>query len=169
MKIWHYHPVTREYLGEGNARRDPEDDENHLIPADATTAEPPLVEANEVAQFDLETGDWQIKSDWRGLKYWTPDGDEHLISEIGLEPSQDALYEPPPPPAPTLAEEAELARARRDAYLRASDWTQVQDAPLSEGERQEWRDYRQALRDVPGQPTFPAQIEWPSGPGGVSN
>ncbi len=40
-----------------------------------------------------------------------------------------------------------VARARRDMLLKLSDWTDT--APMSEEKREEWRVYRQALRDLP--------------------
>lgn len=55
-------------------------------------------------------------------------------------------------------------RARRDALLQASDWTQVPDSPLSEAARAEWVAYRQSLRDLPETVTDPAAIEWPVPP-----
>lgn len=33
--------------------------------------------------------------------------------------------------------------------LKGSDWTQLPDAPLDEAWKEEWRIYRQALRDLP--------------------
>jgi hypothetical protein len=65
------------------------------------------------------------------------------------------------------AEYAQLAtdaRARRDALLADSDWTQVPDVPLSAAARDAWREYRQALRDVPQQAEFPYRVEWPEKP-----
>ena len=58
---------------------------------------------------------------------------------------------------------AVLARAheRRAALLAASDWTQVADAPV---ESSAWAAYRQALRDIPDQPGFPENINWPAKP-----
>lgn len=53
------------------------------------------------------------------------------------------------------------ARVRRNSLLVQSDWTQLQDADLTENERQQWQTYRQALRDIPQQPGFPKQIAWP--------
>jgi hypothetical protein len=49
-------------------------------------------------------------------------------------------------------------RTIRNNLLAACDWTQVLDAPA---DKDVWADYRQALRDVPEQAGFPAQIEWP--------
>ena len=56
---------------------------------------------------------------------------------------------------------AREARARRAALLAASDWTQVADAPV---ESSAWAAYRQALRDIPDQPGFPENINWPAKP-----
>tara|TARA_Y100000361_G_C10994498_1_gene255958 strand:- start:401 stop:643 length:243 start_codon:yes stop_codon:yes gene_type:complete len=38
-------------------------------------------------------------------------------------------------------------KARRNALLKASDWTQTPDNPISN--KAEWATYRQALRDFP--------------------
>jgi len=46
------------------------------------------------------------------------------------------------------AAEFEL-RKIRNALLRDSDWTQVNDSPLTDQEKQDWAIYRQALRDLP--------------------
>jgi|TARA_R100000479_G_scaffold176142_2_gene129271 hypothetical protein len=40
-------------------------------------------------------------------------------------------------------------RSLRNKKLKASDWTQSPDSPLSETKKTEWATYRQALRDVP--------------------
>lgn len=53
------------------------------------------------------------------------------------------------------------ARAERDRLLAASDWTQVADAPVDQAA---WAAYRQALRDIPQQPGFPATVTWPTKP-----
>ncbi len=43
----------------------------------------------------------------------------------------------------------EILRLKRDALLTESDWTQVNDSPLSDTKKAEWSTYRQALRDLP--------------------
>jgi len=47
----------------------------------------------------------------------------------------------------------EILRLKRDALLNESDWTQVNDSPLSDTKKAEWSTYRQALRDLPSQYT----------------
>lgn len=52
-------------------------------------------------------------------------------------------------------------RKERDAKLVASDWTQVADAQV---DQEDWAAYRQALRDVPSQESFPNEVTWPTEP-----
>tara|TARA_R100001126_G_C4785548_1_gene129286 strand:+ start:134 stop:358 length:225 start_codon:yes stop_codon:yes gene_type:complete len=39
-------------------------------------------------------------------------------------------------------------RDYRNMLLSASDWTQFNDSPLSDDKKNEWKIYRQALRDI---------------------
>ena len=77
-------------------------------------------------------------------------------------------------PKPTLAEiekawpgvQAERKwrpiRAKRNALLAVSDWTQTVDAPV---DAKAWAVYRQALRDLPASIKDPtAEIKWPEPP-----
>ena len=43
----------------------------------------------------------------------------------------------------------EILRNKRNELLKQSDWTQVNDSPLSDSKKQEWATYRQSLRDLP--------------------
>lgn len=58
---------------------------------------------------------------------------------------------------------AELRR-KRDSLLRASDWTQAADAPLTSAVLDAWRAYRRALRDLPEQAPDPRNPKWPLPP-----
>lgn len=53
---------------------------------------------------------------------------------------------------------ASKLRKERNAKLAATDWMASSDVTLSTA----WRDYRQALRDVPSQ--LPGAITWPTEP-----
>ena len=61
-----------------------------------------------------------------------------------------------------LEQEADEVRTQRDALLVESDWAVLPDAPVAD--EQAWKDYRQALRDVPQQNGFPTDIDWPVKP-----
>lgn len=71
---------------------------------------------------------------------------------------------PPEDPGAALAAET---RAQRDELLAETDWTQVLDAPIDAVGREAYRTYRQALRDVPEQAGFPAEVVWPELPEAV--
>jgi|TARA_R100000908_G_scaffold915_1_gene1081 purine nucleoside permease len=44
-------------------------------------------------------------------------------------------------------------RWRRNALLADCDWTIMEDSPLSDDKKKEWKTYRQALRDLPANST----------------
>jgi hypothetical protein len=58
------------------------------------------------------------------------------------------------------AEHAKSVRNERDTKLSATDWRFRSDMTPS----QEWKDYCQALRDIPSQEGFPWTIIWPTQP-----
>lgn len=62
------------------------------------------------------------------------------------------------------AEESErkaaAIREERNKLITATDWRALADQTLSD----EWRDYRQALRDISSQETFPDEVIWPQTP-----
>lgn len=80
--IHHYHPDTGAYVGSSEADRDPLDADNFLLPAHATTAEPPQPGLGFFAA-------------WNGSAW-----------ELRDEPT------PPPEPAPYVPTRAEQIRAR---------------------------------------------------------
>lgn len=55
-------------------------------------------------------------------------------------------------------------RNMRDILLRESDWTQFTDSPLSESKKNEWKTYRQSLRDLPATESDPENPTWPTMP-----
>jgi hypothetical protein len=61
--------------------------------------------------------------------------------------------------ADSVAASATQVRAQRDALLAASD-----SMALADRITDEWRTYRQSLRDVPAQSGFPTNVTWPVEP-----
>ena len=51
-------------------------------------------------------------------------------------------------------------RNQRNLKLAATDWRAGSDLTMSD----EWKAYRQALRDIPAQAGFPNSITWPTEP-----
>lgn len=90
---------------------------------------------------------------------------------VAVKPGRAVAIDPPPSPqhvydgsawvlvVPELS--ADAVRAERDKLLRQCDWTQLADAPVN---GLNWAVYRQALRDVPEQAGFPANVIWPTPP-----
>ena len=61
--------------------------------------------------------------------------------------------------ADPVAASATQVRAQRDTLLAASDHMALADRITDE-----WRTYRQTLRDIPNQSGFPSSITWPTKP-----
>ena len=55
-------------------------------------------------------------------------------------------------------------RSQRDGQLSVSDWTQIGDATLGDHTAEEWRTYRQALRDLPSTYSRVSAVVWPEDP-----
>lgn len=53
-------------------------------------------------------------------------------------------------------------RIKRNKLLTTCDWTQVNDVPAATS--QKWATYRQSLRDITEQQTFPENVVWPVAP-----
>ena len=51
-------------------------------------------------------------------------------------------------------------RRQRNAFLSETDWMANSDVTMSD----EWRTYRQALREITSQEGFPNDITWPTKP-----
>jgi len=79
------------------------------------------------------------------------DGTEWVVETL---PVVESAPEPKP-----IAPEV-LVREERNAKLSVCDWMACSDVTMSD----EWRTYRQALRDIPLQEGFPNTIVWPSQP-----
>jgi len=60
--------------------------------------------------------------------------------------------------------QADAVRQQRMEFLQESDWTQLDDSPLSNVQKAAWATYRQALRDVTQQAGFPWEVQWPTKP-----
>jgi hypothetical protein len=66
-------------------------------------------------------------------------------------------------PDATNEQKWEQIKGWRNAQLAASDWTQLDDAPV---DKAKWATYRQALRDLPAQAGLAEEAVFPAQPGG---
>jgi hypothetical protein len=97
-----------------------------------------------------------IPDDWP-IEDFTPEGliampgrYDHELQQVSLK-SGNVIKRP----ARTSLQAGTMLRALRDEALRASDWTQLPDSPLSLEDREVWAEYRQALRDAPARKRLP--------------
>ncbi len=157
MRIYNYHPTTREFAGSDVARQSPLERDVYAIPANATTIEPPLAGDKKVAVF--RDGTWELVPDRRGERWYLPDGSELTIANLDVVP--DPAWSQTRTPKPE--ELAAKARADRVTLLVEADCAinVLEDAGK---DALAWRKYRQALRDIPAQKGFPNKITWPDKP-----
>lgn len=73
--------------------------QEYLYPAGTRTQEPPTLGANQAARTTGPGRDapWEVVPDFNGLTYWLPDGSQHTITAMGVEPPEGYLTVPPPP------------------------------------------------------------------------
>ena len=118
----------------------------------AVVFEGPQASGGTVYQYSQAAGVEQIEGKWYTKYILGPtftDG-ETTAAE------QEAVYK-----AMKDAEQAKSVRTTRGEKLKDSDWTQVADAPVDQAA---WATYRQQLRDITAQDSFPWAVIWPTQP-----
>lgn len=138
---------------------------------DAETAELITVGENQTAQW--ENGQYVIKADYREAKYWKKETGEPVQFQIGDEPDNtmtdidpedsEAVWTSSGWEVPADVK-AQRLRRERDQLLRDSDYRMLPDYPNSDDEQ--WKAYRQQLRDMTKQKAFPDSVQWPRAPSG---
>lgn len=97
MKIYTYDQHSGEFISSDEADKSPLEDGVYLVPAWATTIEPPEYGSRETCIF--ENGNWTVKPDWRGVELFkSSDGTPTTIKEIGVTPIDIEATEINPPP-----------------------------------------------------------------------
>ena len=125
---YNYQSGSGEYIGSVSAAIDPlatkKSGQTVYLgpPAHATPDAPPLTGVNQVAAYN---NGWSVVPDHRGTVYWLPDGTRHEISDIGIEPPENALTEEPvmpPTDVELLATMERLMEQHMDATAQADGW-----------------------------------------------
>lgn len=118
----------------------------------------PMASRTLVFSFDDWQPDYlnQVEDYVNGCPEWSGEGpakpNEHCVFHVPTKTWAD----------PRTAETQWAAvRAERNRKIAATDWTQLPDVPLDT--KAAWAAYRQALRDITGQPD-PFNIVWPIPP-----
>jgi len=119
--------------------------------------EGPQATGGTVYQYSVYGGIEQIEGKWYtkwnlGPSFFQTEDAEGNVTTAA---QNEAAYK-----AAKDAEQAKSVRASRDTKLSETDWRFRSDMTPS----QAWKDYCQALRDVPSQAGFPWTITWPVAP-----
>lgn len=67
-------------------------------------------------------------------------------------------------PKPTREELEATVSDTAKKLLAESDWTMLPDVPMTKGEKQQWFEYRKALREIHLQVGYPENVVWPAIP-----
>ncbi len=86
-----------------------------------------------------------------------------VVDNVYIEMTDDEVAE-----AAALSDAADLnigrVRSERNGLLSGSDWTQLGDCGLSDGDVGLWQTYRQSLRDIPQTYSRVSEVVWPTPP-----
>jgi hypothetical protein len=113
--------------------------------------EGPKATGGTVYQYSQASGVEQIAGKW-----YT----KHILGPVFTDGETTAAAQEAAYKATKDIEQAKSVRAARDTKLSETDWRFRSDMTPS----QAWKDYCQALRDVPTQAGFPWTITWPVAP-----
>ena len=118
--------------------------------------EGPQATGGTVYQYSQASGVEQVDGKWYTKYVLGPVFIDQVVDGVTTTAAeQEVAYK-----AMKDTEQAKSVRQTRDTKLAETDWRFRSDMTPS----QEWKDYCQALRDVPNQAGFPWTIEWPVAP-----
>ena len=158
MEIYNYDRVTGEYVGSTEARPNPCEPGNFLIPASATEIAPPGVQEGFARCF--RDGSWrQVEDNREKTIYMQIDGSPAVMGTLGPIPFGFTLLVPPEYPkwensawtvdevAKAAAESAQL-KVEAQAALDKSDITVLRCSENNILVPEEWAAYRTELRRI---------------------
>jgi len=77
------------------AQRVPSPAPGEPLPDTVTILAPPRLDVHQAPRWNAALDQWERVADFRGFVYWTGDGAQHVIDQLGVEPPTDALPSPP--------------------------------------------------------------------------
>lgn len=171
MKVYNYHPVTKEFISETDADESPLEPGVFIIPGSATTVAAGTPADGSKRVFSTGTQLWSDVEDHRGVDiYATATGASQKVQDLGPVPAGFTLLVPGENTswngsawAFDSAKALVKIRAQRNGKLMASDFTQLPDVLLTVEQKAAWATYRQELRDFP-ETCNPASPVWPTEP-----
>lgn len=189
MDIYNYHPTTQEFINQSKADISPLEPDVYLIPALATTIEPPATAENESVVFDEESKVWNIVPDYRNVTLWHKLTAQKVTAALGQTPDDiNATQIQPTVDYPKWDATSEVwitdetvklsaltsaaaSEIQRLQHVVADKIAPLQDAvDLGIATTDEialltaWKTYRVAVNRVPTQSNYPLTIDWPDQP-----
>jgi hypothetical protein len=132
-----------------------------------------LISVSDYQTAIWEDGKFVVKADYRNASYWYKNNGEKVKFQIGDIPDDTMTDQEPHDPDAVWGKtdgwympdgvKAERIRGERNRLLAECDYIMLPDYPL--GDKSKWEIYRQSLRDVTKQGTFPDSVDWPKEPG----
>jgi hypothetical protein len=83
---------------------------------------------------------------------------------LGLYPEKAGKYSEPNVKVISVSERWGIVREWRNFLLKESDWSQLPDTVLSDEKINQWREYRQELRNIPQDFKNPINVTFPDSP-----
>lgn len=132
-----------------------------------------LIKNDEHSYVQWKGGRYTVKTDYTKENYWYKDSGKKVRFALGEKPDESMTGVKPFDSEAKWDEDKGLwyvsdevysrrIREERNALLRGSDFTMLEDAPVKD--KVKWKEYRQALRDITKQKGFPKEVIWPVAP-----
>lgn len=148
MKVYQYHPITKEYLYESIADKDPLVADNWLIPASSTTVPLEFEHKDGFAIiYNIQESIWEYIVDNRGVTYWLNSEESLTIQNLG-QVVPDEAYLTQPEKEEDYAKKEHLWVIAELMYVDTQlmyHWTG--DITRQSYTEQDWKDYAIALRN----------------------
>ncbi len=113
---------------------------------------------------EINIGDIFIEDEWYSKRAEWCNSHNCFIQEITQPDDVVRQFQIQEIPAPTDEELAKQVRATRDSLLEKTDYLLMSDYPISEEYLVKVKEYRQQLRDITEQESFPKNVVFPTLP-----
>lgn len=156
------------FIGVSEADESPREPGKYLIPEGSIDASIPDLQEGKLAKWN--GSDWVYEDQPKEkpsqpYPSWSFDEETWQWVAPSPKPDPDATWDEYLQKWLTpLDVKSNEVREERNQLLRDSDWITLKSYSQGVPVPQEWRDYQQALRDIPQQESFPYDVDWPIKP-----
>jgi hypothetical protein len=129
-------------------------DQGDIDSVDATAEE---LTAASIVPVTLFTGQFPVDGNQYAVEIQQQDDDSWAEVMVQVEISEEQYQN-------NVAVQTQVVKADRARMIASTDWVVTKSAEEGTQVPQAWKDYRQALRDIPSQEGFPFNVVWPTLP-----